>query len=75
MTESESESEHEAKARDFVDSILEVNRQHGVDQESAVIDYEVAVEAAVRTFKPLRDNVADTSTGEHQSGEEVPSNG
>ena len=75
MTESESESEHEAKARDFVDSILEVNRQHGVDQESAVIDYEVAVEAAVRTFKPLRDNVADTSTGERQSGEEVPPNG
>ena len=71
----ESESEHEAKARDFVDTILEVNRQHGVDQESAVIDYEVAVEAAVRTFKPLRDNVADTSTGERQSGEEVPPNG
>lgn len=71
----ESESEHEAKARDFVDSILEVNRKHGVDQESAVIDYEVAVEAAVRTFKPLRDNVADTSTRERQSEEEVPRKG
>ncbi len=75
MTESESESEHEAKARDFVDSILEVNRQHGVDQESAVINYDVAVEAAVRTFKPLRDSLADTSADERQSGEEAPPNG
>jgi hypothetical protein len=71
----ESESEHEAKARDFVDSVLEVNRQHGVDQEWAVIDYEAAVKAAVNTFKPLRENVADTSAGERQSGEEVPPNG
>jgi hypothetical protein len=56
------ESEHEVKARDFVDSILEVNRQHGVDQESAVMDYDVAVRAAVETFKSLRDSTADDSS-------------
>jgi hypothetical protein len=48
------ESEHEGKARDFVDSILAINRQHGVDTASAEIEYEAAVESAAKTFRGLR---------------------
>ena len=58
------ESEHEVKARDFVDSILEVNRQHGVDTASAVIEYDVAVKAAASTFRHLRDDATDASAAE-----------
>lgn len=50
------DSEAEVKARDFVDSILEVNRQHGVDASSAAIEYDVAVKSAVKTFEHLRDS-------------------
>jgi hypothetical protein len=53
------EAEHEEKAREFVDSILEVNRRHGVDEESAVIEYDHAVEQAASTFKGLRNDSAD----------------
>jgi hypothetical protein len=49
------ESERELKARDFVDSILEVNRQHGVEMSSAEIEYDVAVKEAVATFRHLPD--------------------
>jgi hypothetical protein len=58
------ESEHEVKARDFVDSILEINRDHGVDTAPAAIEYDVAVETAVNTFKYLRENATDSSTAE-----------
>jgi hypothetical protein len=57
------EAEHQAKAREFVDSILEVNRRHGVDKESGVIEYDHAVDAAVSTFKRLR-NDSDDQTGD-----------
>jgi hypothetical protein len=52
------EAEHQEKAREFVDRILEVNRRHGVDEESAVIEYDHAVEEAVSTFKGLRNDSA-----------------
>ena len=57
------ESERETKARDFVDSILEVNRQHGVDPSSAEIEYDAAVRAAVATFRHLRDDGAGVAAG------------
>jgi hypothetical protein len=50
------ESERDRKARDFVDSILEVNRQHGVDQSSAGLGYAVAVREAAAMFRNLPDN-------------------
>jgi hypothetical protein len=62
------EQEHEAKAREFVDSILEVNRRHGVDEESAVIEYDHAVEAVASTFRDLRNDSADQNNNKH--GEE-----
>ncbi len=52
------EAEHQEKAREFVDRILEVNRRHGVDEKSAVIEYDHAVEEAVSTFKGLRNDSA-----------------
>lgn len=66
------EAEHEAKAREFVDSILEVNRRHGVDEESAVIEYDHAVEVAANTFRELRNESADETndeTGEEETAE------
>jgi hypothetical protein len=66
------EAEHEARAREFVDSILEVNRRHGVDEESAVIEYDHAVEAAASTFRDLRNDSADQNDnkdGEEENGE------
>lgn len=66
------EAEHEARAREFVDSILEVNRRHGVDEESAVIEYDHAVEAAASTFRDLRNDSAeqnDSKDGEEETGE------
>lgn len=48
-----SKSEHEAKAREFLDSILKVNKQHGVSDESA-IKYDIAVKAAAKTPKRLQ---------------------
>jgi hypothetical protein len=66
------EAEHEARAREFVDSILEVNRRHGVDEESAVIEYDHAVEAAASTFRDLRNDSADQNDnkdGEEETGE------
>jgi hypothetical protein len=62
------ETEHEAKAREFVDNILEVNRRHGVDKEPAVIGYDHAVKAAVSAFKPLRD---DDTTEENSAAEQA----
>jgi hypothetical protein len=53
------EAEHKEKARKFVDSILEVNRRYGVDKESAVIEYDHAVDEAVSTFKGLRNDSGD----------------
>lgn len=50
------EAEHKEKAREFVDRILEVNRRHGVDERSAVIEYDHAVDEAVSTFKGLRND-------------------
>jgi hypothetical protein len=47
-------ADHEAKARDFVDSILQANRQHGVDKAPGVIEYDDAVKAVTETFKGLR---------------------
>lgn len=58
------EPDEDVKARDFVDSILEVNREHGVDEESAVIEYDVAVAAAVETFRHLQAN--DDTSGEDE---------
>jgi hypothetical protein len=49
------ESEHEARARDFVDRILKVNKQHGVGESEAAIKYDAAVKAVTRTFKRLRE--------------------
>lgn len=48
-----SKSEHEAKAREFLDSILKVNKQHGVSDEPA-IKYDTAVKAAAKTPKRLQ---------------------
>lgn len=62
------EAEHEARAREFVDSILEVNRRHGVDEESAVIEYDHAVEAAASTFRDLRNDSAEQN--DNKDGEE-----
>jgi hypothetical protein len=47
--------DHEAKARDFVDSILRVNKQHGAGDALAVIKYDDAVKAVNKTFKRLRE--------------------
>lgn len=47
-------ADHEAKARDFVDSILKANKQHGVDGAPGVIKYDDAVKAVAKTFKRLR---------------------
>ncbi len=49
-----SKSEHEAKAREFLDSILKVNKQHGVSEKSATIKYDAAVRAAAKTPKRLQ---------------------
>lgn len=51
-------SEHEARAREFVDSILRVNKQHGVSETSGAMDYEAAVKAAARTPRRLRKSSA-----------------
>jgi hypothetical protein len=47
-------SDHEAKARDFVDNILRVNTEHGVGEAAGVIKYDDAVKAVTKTFKRLR---------------------
>lgn len=47
-------SEHEAMARAFLDRILKVNKQHGVDETLAVIKYDAAVTAAAKASKRLR---------------------
>lgn len=47
-------SDHKAKARDFVDNILKVNKQHGVGEAAGVIEYDDAVKAVTKTFKRLR---------------------
>jgi hypothetical protein len=57
-------SDHEAKARAFVDNILKVNKQHGVDKASGVIKYDDAVKAVTKTFKRLREG-AETTQGDH----------
>ena len=48
------ESEEMAKAREFVDSIIKVNEQHGVSGSARVIRYDAAVKAAARTHRRLR---------------------
>jgi hypothetical protein len=50
------ESEHHVRARDFFDGILEINRAHGEDGAPAAMEYEIAVETAVNTFRYLREN-------------------
>ena len=57
-----SEADHEIRAREFVDSILEINRQHGVGGSSGVIEYEAAVDSAARTFMSLRKLAAKAQT-------------
>ncbi len=47
-------ADHEAKARDFVDSVLKANRKHGVDGAAGVIEYDDAVKAVTKTFERLR---------------------
>jgi hypothetical protein len=47
-------ADHEAKARDFVDSVLKANKQHGVGGAAGVIKYDDAVKAVAKTFKRLR---------------------
>ena len=54
-----SEADHEIRARDFVDSILEINRQHGVGESAAELEYEAAVDSAARTFMSLRKQAAE----------------
>jgi hypothetical protein len=54
-------ADHEAKARDFVDSILKTNRQHGVGEAPGVIEYDDAVKAVTETFKGLRQGGAPAS--------------
>lgn len=49
-----SEADHDVRAREFVDSILEINRQHGVDESTAEMEYEAAVDSAARTFMSLQ---------------------
>jgi hypothetical protein len=56
-----SKSEHEARARDFVDSILKVNKQHGISETSRAIRYDAAVKAAARTPKRLGKKSAKTT--------------
>jgi hypothetical protein len=56
-----SEADHEVRAREFVDSILEINRHHGVDESAAEIEYEAAVDSAARTFMSLRKQAAEDS--------------
>jgi hypothetical protein len=48
-------ADHEAKARDFVDSILKANEKHGVGEASGVLKYDDAVKAVAKTFKRLRE--------------------
>lgn len=50
-----SKSEHTAKARAFLDSILQINKQHGVVEQPA-IKYAAAVKAAAKTPKRLQKN-------------------
>ena len=54
-----SEADHEVRALEFVDNILEINRQHGVDDAAAEIGYEAAVDSAARTFMSLREQAAE----------------
>jgi hypothetical protein len=54
-----SEADHEVRAREFVDNILEINRQHGVDGAAAEIEYEAAVDSVARTFMSLREQAAE----------------
>jgi hypothetical protein len=60
------ESEHEVKARDFVDSILEVNRRHGVEGSSSEIEYDAAVKSAAEAAKRVSDS--DSQLEETESG-------
>lgn len=53
--------DHEAKAREFVDSILKANRQHGAGGAAGVIKYGDAVKAVTETFKRLREGGATPS--------------
>jgi hypothetical protein len=54
-----SDADHEVRAREFVDSILEINRQHGVRESAAEIEYEAALDSAARTFMSLRKQAAE----------------
>ena len=61
------EPDHQAKARDFVDRILELNRRHGVDKDSAVIEYDHAVRAAINVFRHLRREKASMTDEAHST--------
>jgi hypothetical protein len=56
------ESEEMAKAREFVDSIIKVNKQHGVSASARAIRYDTAVKAAARTHRRLRKVYAAAKT-------------
>jgi hypothetical protein len=47
-------SEDIARAREFLDKILKLNKQHGVRGSAGAIQYEAAVKAAARTPRRLR---------------------
>jgi hypothetical protein len=49
-------ADHEAKAREFVDTVLNANRQYGAGGAAGVIKYDEAVKAVTETFKRLREN-------------------
>ena len=48
------DAEREVKARGFIDSILEINREHGVDMTTALIGYDSAVASAANLFPVYR---------------------
>ena len=53
-------SEHVAKARDFMDSILEVNKRHGVGETPGAMKYDAAVRAAAKRSRRVRKGSGST---------------
>lgn len=53
-------SEHVAKARDFMDRILEVNKRHGVGEAPGTMKYDAAVKAAAKRSRRVRKGSAST---------------
>jgi hypothetical protein len=54
-------SEHVARARDFMDTILEVNKRHGVSETPGAIKYDAAVKAAAKRSRRVRKGSDSTS--------------